>query len=601
MTETQDRGAALEVLLWCSVAVALLTEADLFAARVGLLVGSPIALVIPGLAALVLVAVTLVGFRTWNHRDRIGWGLALVLLAYVAALVVLSLVPPVARDELTYHLAMPQLFSREGIFKESLGIAYSYFPMLLELQFMPLLAIGSATSTKLLHMLYGLASVALVFRMLTWSVGLRAAATGAVLLLTTPTVAILATRAYVDLAVLFYAAVAFFAVQRWHENDRLRWLILAGLAAGCVVGVKYSGLMVVAFMTLGVTLLAAPSGLKPALRSAVVFAGFAAIPALPWLVKNWMLTGNPVFPFFGEIFGGSSFHEMARLDPLSRRRWQYGESWLEIALSPIRIFITGKEGDMQRFDGVFNPLYLLGFAGALRREATRRDGVFALIAAIFLPAVFFSHDFAARYLVVILIPLTILTVEALARMQRQSGIPIVAALCVAALLFNVAHFALYWREVDPLALLNGTRTREEFIHRYVPEYPVVQYANANLGPTSLTYHVFLGDRSYYWETPFVYDQIYYASGVRLRAALGAADGCGVARTLRSEGVTHIAASEQLLVRFLKENLDEDERRSWIDFQASYLRPVFRQGGYGLYEVVAVSERGECVLRGPAPF
>jgi len=594
MTEPRDPGRALEALLWSSIGVALITEADLFAARAGLLVRSPLALLLPGLAAAVLVAIALAAGRDWDRRDRSAWGLALVLLVYIVALVVLDLVPPVARDELTYHLAMPKLFLREGRFQESPGIAYTYFPMLLELQFMPLLVHAGATAAKLLHLAYGVAAVAVVFHMLTWTVSRRAAALGATLLFTTPAVAILASRAYVDLAVLFYGAVAFFALSRWHQSDRLKWLILGALAAGCIVGVKYSGLMVVIFLTFGVFLLAAPAGSRAALRAAVIFAAVAAIPALPWLVKNWMQTGNPVFPFFGEVFGGSSFHDMARLDPLSRRRWQYGESWLEIALSPIRIFVTGREGDMRRFDGVFNPIYLLGFAAALRRDATRRDRVFALIAAVFLPAVFFSHDFAARYLVVILIPLVILAVETLVRLRRRASSYTVAALVAAALLFNFAHFSLYWREVDPLALLTGKRSHGEFLTRFVPEYPVVEFANAHLESTSLTYQVFLGDRSYYWETPFVYDQIYYASGLRLREALSAAqDGCDVARILRGAGITHLAASEGLLVRFLEENLAADERHRWVEFQARHLRPLFRQGGYGLYEVAAVRSRGDC--------
>jgi hypothetical protein len=155
---------------------------------------------------------------------------------------------------------------------------------------------------------------------------------------------------------------------------------------------------------------------------------------------------------------------------------------------------------------------------------------------------------------------------------------------VGSLAFNTAHFVSFWNRVDPLAFLSGRESRQEFISRFVPEYPVVHFANRHLPEDANVYLAFLGQRGYFWERSYTYD--FHYSGVALRDAVqGTEQADDIAARLRGEGVSHIASVDQLLARYLSHNLDEAEQRRWQEFAAQHLRLLFRQSGVGLYEIV----------------
>ncbi len=243
-------------------------------------------------------------------------------------------------------------------------------------------------------------------------------------------------------------------------------------------------------------------------------------------------------------------------------------------------------GDPVRFDGVFNPLYLLGAAAACWPAATRRDRFLAGFAGALLMLVFFLISFRSRYAVAVLAPLALLAVETINRWMtaHRAWRPALVALVAAALVFNGIHLGFLWTHVDPLAYLTGRQTRHEYISRFVPEYPVTAYANANLAADATVYLAFLGSRGYYWERPYTYDT--YFSGTTIAAAIESAhDGDEIAAALRHRGISHIASADLLLVRFLSDNLTPEQYERWAQFARQHLRPIYGQEGVSLYEIV----------------
>jgi hypothetical protein len=137
--------------------------------------------------------------------------------------------------------------------------------------------------------------------------------------------------------------------------------------------------------------------------------------------------------------------------------------------------------------------------------------------------------------------------------------------------------------VAPLDYLAGRQSREEYVARFVPEFPVVDYANQALPDDAGLYLAFLGTRSYYCRRRFTYD--YYFSGVTLRQYLEASDDAGeVLARFRGDGITHMIAADELLSRFLLDNLDRPTLERWQMFASTHLTRQTSAQGVSLYAI-----------------
>lgn len=589
MNTDQARADAVGRALWIALCVGLLADAYLVCVRTGWLLRSPLGLLWPTIALAGLGFICVDAARDSLRRSVAnGQRHATIALlacggAVIAVLLLMNLVPPIARDELTYHLAVPALYLRAGHSIDLPFIVHAYYPMLLEMLYVPLLAQLPEQAPKYLHLACGAAASALLYLYLAPRVRPVLALGAAVALLSTPTVMALGASAYVDLGVLLYTAVAVIGVLRWAETRHPSDLIIGALGAGCSASVKYNGILVLALLGAGVLVLAPRKRPWTPLLAAAAFGAIALIPLLPWLVKNAVDTGNPFFPLFNSFVGGRPLPRAPHVDVFTYRQALYGESWLDIFLVPLRVFTTGRDGNPAQFDGVFNPIWLLGFGAVALAAATRREQALAAFAGLFLVITLCSTVFRSRYVIPVLVPLTILTAQWLHAQWETRRTLIVGAL-IAALLFNGAHLALLWQRIDPLTYVLGQEERTAYIARFVPEYPVTAYANAHLPPDSAVYLAFLGSRGYYWDHAYTYDA--YLSGTRLCDAVRrSATPAEVAEQLRAEGITHIAAAGPLLDESVRTNLTQAEYERWQAFMANHLRPLFAQNGVGLYAMV----------------
>jgi hypothetical protein len=90
------------------------------------------------------------------------------------------------------------------------------------------------------------------------------------------------------------------ALHQWREQPTRGWLLLAGLLGGLAWGGKYTGVIVPLAGALVASGLAAEGRAGrawwPVLRPGVGLLAVAAVTFAPWLIKNWLHTGSPVYP-----------------------------------------------------------------------------------------------------------------------------------------------------------------------------------------------------------------------------------------------------------------------------------------------------------------
>ncbi len=82
--------------------------------------------------------------------------LIICLVLLILSIIVLSLVPPVSKDALTHHLAVPKLYIKHGGIYEIPFMEYSYYPMNLDLLYIIPLYFGSDIIPKFIHFAFAL-------------------------------------------------------------------------------------------------------------------------------------------------------------------------------------------------------------------------------------------------------------------------------------------------------------------------------------------------------------------------------------------------------------------------------------------------------------
>lgn len=240
-------------------------------------------------------------------------------------------------DVITYHLQLPREWIALGRLQSLDHNVYSHLPSLMESAYAGLgllkgSALGAVYAASLLHVACALLAGGVLIRAAR-SAGAKGVAPWAAVVLALPWVTITGTLAYNEMAVLLFGsagAALLLDRQRGSAKRRLRQALLLGLLAGAATLAKLTAGLVVA-LPLGLALLLQPLWwrpiAKPSLGSsrwgiALASAGIAALVGVlvlsPYLVRNTLQTGNPVFPFAHSVLGSGHWTD-AEL-----RRWDHG-------------------------------------------------------------------------------------------------------------------------------------------------------------------------------------------------------------------------------------------------------------------------------------
>jgi len=533
-------------------------------------------------------------FSNLHSANWLGRVLAGAILLVIGVETVLSLVPPAARDELTHHLAIPKLYARAGRIVAVPIAPYSYFPMLLDMLYTPWLLWGGDSVPKLVHALFGYLTGLSLFAYLSRRMSAVYGYLGFLFFITIPVVLRLSHWAYVDLGVTYYSTASLLCLLRWREEkDSKSWLLLAAVSAGFAAAAKPNGFVAAAmlsFLFLFISVQERQRGLAKGAAELGLFAALGALPCLPWLAKNWLQTGNPFFPLMAGFFPGSGVAEeagsvgFAGLDIFAKRAWLYGESGWQIAVLPLRLFFAGRDDDPQHFDGVLSPLLILLLPWVFKGKWLSEKRLLLGFALLYLAYALFLVDLRARYVLTIVPPLAALAVYGVFNAYLSIKRPVY--LLVGLLLFAGVHGYYLWRyfeEVEPLAYLTGAESRDNYLSRVLPDYPAFQYVNRDLPPTAKIYLLFMGRRAYYCERDYFHDGG-ELPGFLLGAVRAAKDPADIHRQLTKKRLTHLLVREELLARFLRDNLSPAELSIWDGFASGHLQGLFRGNGYSVVQI-----------------
>ncbi len=474
-------------------------------------------------------------------------------------------------DVLSYHLQLPREWAEASSLEGFEHNVYSFFPSLIEAGYSLLYVlagrdtIAMIETSQLLHASFTVAAALAVGRM----ARRRSAVTGwvvAAAFLAMPWSLITGSMAYNEMAVLAFAAVALDRVTRERALS-LEDAVLIGFLLGLATASKLTAGPMLAVPIVAIALCKVWSGggkqpVRQTLRVAVAITLAGTVVLTPYLARNGLQTGNPVFPFAASVLGSGHWTgeeidrwDRAHLDGSTDesilvafdRQWLRNTGYGAVGGRPVAI----ETRNIARFthEGGFPllwPVTLAGVVLGLRARSTR-PLAFALVAMLGWQIFFWvtKTHLQSRFLIPTLLPgllLAGLAVEALVGWLGSRRWLAAGVLSVWVLVLAGIGFGAFWRQTLPI--------RVEGQAQAVPAPPVLlvgslasagftEHPINNLPPESRTYLIADNSRLLYLSRPFVYNSAFDRS--RLGDWIREADGvlAGTHERLRAEGITHL--------------------------------------------------------------
>jgi hypothetical protein len=548
--------------------------------------------------------------KQWGSKT-VAISLYAVITGILIMEILLSLTPPVSRDALIHHLAIPKLWLTHGGFYEMPWASFSYYPMNIDLLYLLSLYFKNDIVPKFIHLAFGVGIGVLVYRYLEKRLGRNWGLLGFLIFFSTPVVVRLSTTAYVDLGMVFFTTASVLAWITWQREGYkdLKWFILSSVCMGLAAGSKYNALIAWFFMNLMVVFYYSRDTKKglQAVKYGVVFFVITLLVVSPWFIKNYIQTGNPIYPLMNNLVrllhhtaetGGGVI--AATTDGswsssiFQRRDVMFGESFWETLFIPLRIFFQGKDSSPQYFDGVLNPILIVMLPFAFLKNDYGRDRLYFLMFSVFfLLMACFLTIIRIRYILPIIPFLAILSVmgirnlvewaDRLSKPTGHIGIIMISSITVILITFNFLYLKNYFYTIKPERYVFHQETRDEFLARNIGYYPAVKYINENLPDDSRIFFMFIGRQGYYLDRSYSYDSSFGMKtiGDMVKASKERRDFQEYLYSMKS---THILMRVNLFNKYLRDNFSNETIGRFLGLAKDYLRPVYGSNGYAVMEV-----------------
>ena len=228
----------------------------------------------------------------WTPAHRLALGMVFIIgMPTLFA----PLRPPIAWDEIMYHLPHAKQWAESGSLTVNYWLRYPWFPYNFDLLFSASFLFDNDVFPHLIHASAGWMVAWLIYEIAALYANRVVAGLAAAgwLYLTIDQYG----QADVDMGVTLWLLAGCVAFWRGWESRLCSWWVLSAFFIGLAAGSKYQVLGILPILTLALAW--RERRLKIWLMAGIAF----AIPCAYWYVRNAILAGDPVAPMGGRIFG----------------------------------------------------------------------------------------------------------------------------------------------------------------------------------------------------------------------------------------------------------------------------------------------------------
>lgn len=504
-------------------------------------------------------------------------------------------------DSLVYHLALPSIYSlNENISPVPFNL-YSFFPQNMEMIYLYILKltknIPADYTVNLVNWTISALTGLMIHQWMNKKAKPRRAALALALWWSAPSVILLSVGGYVDIPLAFFTTAALIC---FCESMEMGWdpsgLMVAALFCSLACSTKYTGGLTAAILSiyLGLAILVS----KPAeFKKVLLFTGFLLFPFGLWLLRNFIHIGNPFFPFFYNVFGGSIGWTQQSAAGYFQMLTEYGSSshlFFQLILAPWKIATTALPfgGGMDVLGDFGWGLFIYAAILTLFVSSKNRLLKFLMLYVVIHFSCWVLLKPVLRFLVGVLPLFAMLAATSLDYFSSQAKkhwrfLPLI--LTVPWLLSNFFMTGFLSAELKNLPVALGIENQSEFLDKRLAYHSAYEFLNKNISAHETV--LILGEqRTYRLNVSFLASNIFAPSQLALWSNQSRSVD-DIKNHLAGAGISKIMISEWEMKRLgglSSFGFNQKGQQIWSDFLKEKWPVIFDKNGVKILDVTHVT-------------
>jgi hypothetical protein len=489
-----------------------------------------------------------------SPRDRVSrWGirvLGVLIAAVLVSDVVAALAPPSYGDTINAYLALPKLYAKEHKLYFT-WTQFSGFPAGIQALTTAGLLLRNGRVAQLVSIFLGLVGAGGLYLIARRHLRLPTefALVGLLLYTSLSSVTLYMPTAKPDIGLACFAILGLYTLLTWEERGERRWLFLCAVFAGLAISAKSHGLFVLAALGICVLIiLVMQKGYTRLRESFFLLAAFGIVALLvgsPSYIRNWVWTGNPLWPMLNDVFNGCCLSPQigtllkilgqpptgTNLGDLLLGPWrlmtniEYFENINHVAVPALLALIPG--------------LVLVPYAKIKATQHTKKAIILLLVYSIVCYLLWYFNRPRAHYLHFLWPALALLAAFSIRGLVARSRVVAWATWTVVAvsIVFNLGLTGLTNSQF--VSVVFGLETPDQFLQRNTWYYEDLQYVNRTLDDNARILSFPMG--TFYLDRDYIPASINVQSGIVDFFSLHSSD--ALLARWQELGITHVLWDE----------------------------------------------------------
>jgi len=518
----------------------------------------------------------------------------------------MSFTPEMFYDSLNYHVGLSNYYR---VYHKIIPSPYkivSHYPHLMSIIYLMGMMLKSEMTPKLINFSCGLITVIGIFYFCEKNfknsiMGLI----GIAVYYFTPTIISRSWTASTDIGLTLFTFLSLAAlINSLDKKSDNKWLILAAILAGFAMGTKYSGILFTSGLA-AVIFFSKDEFFSVKIKKILLFSAISLIIYSPWLVKNYVESGNPVHPFLGKYWKVKYSHQSHTEQtknyfsaPVRKK-----QNFINLLTVPWNLSIKGggsnkySSPDYFMIGAVFLAFIpLLFFFDTKNKKIIYKLLLFSFFTYVLW--VLWAPDTKVKYYSPAIPALSVAVAFAIAKTGEINKLMgniflwVFIFLITVNLLFMVPFAQVVYK---PFSILSGSLSRDKYLSVSRPSYPcpsygAYMYANEKLSSDAKIL-IFRDSKNYYLKRKFVTSDV-VGHNPLIEFIRNAEDADEFYNYLKQNNFTHIIINIPEAIRTAVYGTLYFQKKDFIilnKFWEKYIRKIYGLNNVFLYEILSSEE------------